>query len=97
MDYVPGGDPGGKKNYFVQNMRPGLTYYELTFKKVNGERKRKFIDAGDPKSLGAVMYFKLANEPKEISLAILDKTGKEIRNYSKEEMILNFGRPIIWK
>ena len=31
MDYVPGGDPGGKKNYFVQNMRPGLTYYELNF------------------------------------------------------------------
>ena len=22
LDYVPGGDPGDKKNYFVQNMRP---------------------------------------------------------------------------
>ena len=31
MDYVPGGDPGNKKNYFVQNMRPGLTYYEIGF------------------------------------------------------------------
>ena len=92
MDYVPGGDPGDKKNYFVQNMRPGLTYYELGFIPVNGERKRKFIDAGDAKSLGAVMYFNLAKEPEEISLAILDKDGKEIRNYSKEQMSLNYGK-----
>ena len=91
LDYVPGGDPGDKKNYFVQNMRPGLTYYEIGFTPVNGERKRKFIDAGDPKSLGAVMYFKLEKEPKEISLAILDKNGNEIRNYSKEHMSLNYG------
>lgn len=91
MDYLPGGNPGDKKNYFVQNMRPGLTYYEESFTPINGERKRKFIDAGDPKPLGAVMYFKLTKEPKEISLAILDKDGKEIRNYSKEEMSLNYG------
>ncbi|MCK5277414.1 MAG: hypothetical protein KAK04_02735, partial [Cyclobacteriaceae bacterium] len=91
LDYVPGGDPGDKKNYFVQNMRPGLTYYELGFTPVNGERKRKFIDAGDPKPLGAVMYFKLAKEPNDITLAILDKNGTEIRNYSKEQMRLNYG------
>jgi len=91
MDYVPGGDPGDKKNYFVQNLRPGLTYYELGFTPVNGERKRKFINAGDPKSLGAVMYVKLAKEPKDISIAIVDKNGKEIRNYSKEQMSLNYG------
>jgi len=91
VDYVPGGDPGAKKNYFVQNMRPGLTYYELGFTPVNGERKRKFIDAGDPKPLGVVMYFKLANEPADINLAILDKNGNEIRNYSKDAMLLNFG------
>jgi len=91
LDYVPGGDPGAKKNYFVQNMRPGLTYYELGFTPVNGERKRKFIDAGDPKSLGVVMYFKLEKEPDNISLTILDKDGKEIRNYPKEAMMLNFG------
>ena len=84
-------DPGDKKNYFVQNMRPGLTYYEIVFTPINGERKRKFIDAGDPKPLGAVMYFKLENEPKEISLAILDKNGNEIRNYSKDHMSLNYG------
>lgn len=91
LDYVPGGDPGDKKNYFIQNMRPGLTYYEIGFTPINGERKRKFIDAGDPKSLGAVMYFKLEKEPKEISLAILDKEGNEIRNYNKDHMSLNYG------
>ncbi|MBT8181595.1 MAG: hypothetical protein KJO53_08400 [Eudoraea sp.] len=91
LDYVPGGDPGMKKNYFVQNMRPGLTYYELTFKQVNGERKRKFIDAGDPKPLGPAFYFKLEKEPKDIAIAILDKDGNEIRNYTKEQMMLNFG------
>lgn len=92
LDYVPGGDPGMKKNYFVQNMRPGLTYYEQTFKQVNGERKRKFIDAGDPKPLGPVFYFKLESEPEEISIEILDKTGKIIRNYNKDQMMLTFGK-----
>ena len=91
IDYLPGGNPGAKKNYFVQNMRPGLTYYEIGFTPINGERKRKFIDAGDPKPLGAVLYFKLSEEPKDISLAILDKNGNEIRNYTKAQMSLNFG------
>lgn len=91
LDYVPGGDPGMKKNYFVQNMRPGLTYYEESFKQVNGERKRKFIDAGDPKPLGAVFYFKLENEPTEIAIDILDKSGKVLRSYSKAQMMLNYG------
>jgi photosystem II stability/assembly factor-like uncharacterized protein len=91
LDYVPGGDPAEKKNYFVQNMRPGMTYYEIGFTPINGERKRKFIDAGDPKPLGAVMYFKLEKEPKEISLAILDNKGNEIRNYTKDQMSLNYG------
>jgi hypothetical protein len=91
MDYLPGGDPGDKKNYFVQNMRPGLTYYELGFKPINGERKRKFIDAGDPKSLGPVLYYKLAKEPQEITIEILDKDGNVIRNYNKEVMALNYG------
>jgi len=91
LDYVPGGDPGAKKNYFVQNMRPGLTYYELGFTPINGERKRKFIDAGDPKSLGVVLYFKLEEKPNKIDLAILDKDGQEIRNYAKETMLLNYG------
>lgn len=91
LDYVPGGNPRDKKNYFVQNMRLGLTYYEIGFTPINGERKRKFIDAGDPKPLGPVMYFKLAKEPKDISLAILDKNGNKIRNYSRDQMSLNYG------
>lgn len=91
LDYLPGGDPGHKKNYFVQNMRPGLTYYEVGFTPINGERKRKFIDAGDAKSFGPVIYFKLTKAPQEISIAIFDKNGKEIRNYTKEDMLLNYG------
>ena len=89
MDYLPGGDPGHKKNYFVQNMRPGLTYYEDGFTPINGERKRKFIDAGDPKSLGVVIYFKVAAEPSDINLTILDENGKELRHYSKDHITLN--------
>ncbi len=91
MDYFPGGNPGNKKNYFVQNMRPGQTFYEIGFTPINGERKRKFLDAGDPKSLGVVMYFHLANQPNEIDLTILDKDGNEIRHYSKAQMSLNAG------
>jgi hypothetical protein len=91
LDYLPGGDPGQKKNYFVQNMRPGLTYYEETFKPVNGERKRKFIDAGDARPLGVIMYFKLTKEPNDITLEILDNKGKVLRNYTKGDMMLNFG------
>ena len=37
------------------------------------------------------MYFKLAKEPKDISIEMMDKDGKEIRNYSKEQMSLNYG------
>ncbi|WP_276388323.1 WD40/YVTN/BNR-like repeat-containing protein [Eudoraea chungangensis] len=92
IDYVPGGDPGDKKNYFVQNMRPGLTYYEEGFKPVNGERKRKFIDAGDPKPLGVAFYFRLWEEPKEIKIEIKDANGHVIRTYGKKDMHLTFGK-----
>jgi len=37
------------------------------------------------------MYFKLAREPQDISIAILDQDGKMIRNYTREQMALNFG------
>jgi hypothetical protein len=89
IDYVPGGDPGDKKNYFVQNMRPGLTFYEIAFKPVNGERKRKFIDAGDPKPLGVMMYFRLKSEPKEVMIEILNANDEVIRTYTKAGMSLN--------
>ena len=76
MDYLPGGDPGDKKNYFVQNQRPGLTFYELGI--INGERKRKFIDAGDARPLGVIIYYLLSDKAKDVSLTILDGEGNEI-------------------
>ena len=37
------------------------------------------------------MYFKLSDEPEEITIEILDKEGNVIRNYTKQAMALNFG------
>ena len=88
MDYAPGGDPGGMKKYFVQNQRPGLIYYELGT--VNGEKRRKFVDAGDPKSLGVVIYFKLNQDADAVSLSILDEEGNTVRAYGKDAMTLNY-------
>jgi len=88
MDYAPGGDPGGMKKYFVQNQRPGLIYYELGV--VNGEKRRKFVDAGDPKSLGVVIYFKLNQDADAVSLSILDEEGNTVRAYGKDAMTLNY-------
>jgi len=88
MNYAPGGDPGGLKKYFVQNQRPGLTYYELGV--VNGEKKRKFVDAGDPKPLGAMMYFRLSEGVKDVSLSILDDQGNEIVTHNTDDLTLKF-------
>ena len=88
MNYAPGGDPGGLKKYFVQNMRPGLTYYELGV--VNGEKKRKFVDAGDPKPLGAMMYFRLSEGVDDVSITILDEDGNEIVTHGKDSLILKY-------
>ena len=88
MNYAPGGDPGGLKKYFVQNMRPGHTFYELGV--VNGEKKRKFVDAGDPKPLGAMMYFRLGEGVDDVSITILDEGGNEIVTYGKDELTLKY-------
>ena len=88
MDYAPGGDPGGMKKYFVQNQRPGLIYYELGI--VNGEKKRKFVDAGDPKPLGAMIYFRLNEGASDISLTILDETGNEVITWQQDAMTLKY-------
>ena len=91
MNYAPGGDPGGMKKYFVQNMRPGHTYYELgTF---NGEKKRLFVDAGDAKPLGAMMYFRLAEGAEDVSISILDEDGNEIVTHSKDDLALKYATP----
>jgi len=91
MDYAPGGDPGGMKKYFVQNMRPGHTYYELG--KVNGEKKVQFVDAGDARPLGVLMYFRLAEGADEVSITILDENGDEIITYGKDQLTLRYAAP----
>ena len=88
LDYAPGGDPGGMKKYFVQNVRPNHIYYELG--DVNGEKRRKFINAGDAKSLGVVIYFKLNQNANDVSLDILDEEGNSIRHYGNDAMTLNY-------
>jgi len=88
MNYAPGGDPGGLKKYFVQNQRPGLTYYELGI--VNGEKKRKFVDAGDPKPLGVMMYFRLNEGVGDVSITIMDGDGKEIVSHGKDSLTLEY-------
>ena len=91
MNYAPGGDPGGMKKYFVQNMRPGHTYYELGV--VNGEKQRKFVDAGDPRPLGVLMYFRLTEGVEDVSISILDGNGAEIITYGKDQLTLKYAKP----
>jgi photosystem II stability/assembly factor-like uncharacterized protein len=88
MNYAPGGDPGGMKKYFVQNMRPGHTYYELGT--VNGEKKRRFVDAGDAKPLGPMMYFRLAEGVRDVRISILDEQGNEIVTYANDDLVLRY-------
>lgn len=77
-----GGVGGGQKNYFVQNGRMGHTFYELGI--VNGERKRKFLDAGGARPHGAIIHYWLGDDVKEASLSILDNNDKVIRTYEGE-------------
>jgi hypothetical protein len=83
IDYG-GGPPSKEKYFFVRNAEPGYTFYELGT--VNGERKRKFIDAGDARPLGVIIYYLLSDKAKEVSLSILDEAGKVIRTYGTEEL-----------
>jgi photosystem II stability/assembly factor-like uncharacterized protein len=91
MNYAPGGDPGGLKKYFVQNQRPGLTYYELGV--VNGEKKRRFVDAGDAKPLGPMMYFRLSEGASDVSVTILDADGNEIIAADNDVLTLKYAGP----
>lgn len=83
IDYG-GGPPSDKKYYFVRNSEPGYTFYELGV--VNGEKKRKFINAGDARPLGAIIYYLLSDKAKEVSLSILDEEGNEVRTFSGDEI-----------
>jgi photosystem II stability/assembly factor-like uncharacterized protein len=82
LDY--GGGVRGKKNYFVKHQRPGHTFYELGV--VNGEKKRKFIDAGDARPNGPIIYYLLSDKAKDVSLTILDEVGNEIKSFGKDEI-----------
>jgi photosystem II stability/assembly factor-like uncharacterized protein len=77
-----GGVFGGQKNYFVQNQRPGHTFIELGT--INGERKRKFLDAGDARPDGAIIYYLLSDQAEEVTLEILDAQGNLIQTFTDE-------------
>jgi hypothetical protein len=79
-----GGVGGGQKNYFVQNGRQGHTFIELGV--VNGERKRKFLDAGDARPNGALIHYMLGEDAKDVSLSILDSEDRLIKTYEGEAL-----------
>jgi hypothetical protein len=91
MDYAPGGDPGDKKKYFVQNLRPGHQYYEQGV--INGEKKRQYVNAGDAKPLGVMMYFRLEEGAEDVSITILDQNGEEIVTHANEQLTLRYAAP----
>jgi hypothetical protein len=57
---------------------------------VNGEKKRKFVDAGDPKPLGAMIYFRLNDGANDVSLTIADEAGNDIITYHQDALTLNY-------
>ncbi len=91
MDYAPGGDPGDKKKYFVRNMQPGHQFYEQGV--INGEKKRYFVNAGDAKPKGVMMYFRLEEGAEDVSIAILDEDGRGIIAYANEQLNLRYAAP----
>ena len=84
-----GGVGGGQKNYFVQNHRPGHTFYELGV--VNGEMKRKYIDAGDAKPSGVIIYYNLENDAEDAKLTISETNGSEIISFEGDAISKNAG------
>ena len=91
MDYAPGGDPGDKKKYFVQNLRPGHQYYEQGV--INGEKKRDYVNAGDAKPLGVMMYFRLEEGAEDVSITILDENREEIITHANDQLTLRYAAP----
>jgi len=79
-----GGVGGGQKNYFVQNQNPSHTFYELGV--INGEKKRKFIDAGDARPAGVVINYLLSDQAEDVSLTILDEQGNEIKTFAQKDI-----------
>jgi photosystem II stability/assembly factor-like uncharacterized protein len=83
VDYG-GGPQSDEKYFFVRNAEAGYTFYERGI--VDGERKRDFIDAGDARPLGVLIYYLLSDDASEVTLTILDEAGNEVRSYSNEEV-----------
>jgi len=83
IDYG-GGPPSDEKYFFVRNAEPGYTFYERGV--VDGERKRDFIDAGEARPLGVIVYYLLSEKAKEVSLTILDEQGNAIRTWDMQEI-----------
>jgi hypothetical protein len=83
VDYG-GGPPSDQKYYFVRNAEPGLTFYERGV--VNGERKREYIEGGDARPLGVMIYYLLSEDAEDVSLTILDEAGNEVRTFSQDEI-----------
>ncbi len=79
-----GGPPSDEKYYFVRNAEPGYTFYERGV--VNGERERDYIDAGDARPRGAILYYLLSDQAKDVSLSILDEQGNEVRTFGSDEI-----------
>lgn len=79
-----GGVGGGQKNYFVQNQRPGHTFYELGTE--GGIRKRKFIEGGEPQPDGVIIYYLLSDQAENVSLSILDADGRVIKTFTEKEI-----------
>jgi len=90
-----GGVGGGQKNYFAQNGRMGHTFIELGV--VNGDRKRKFLDAGDARPYGPIFYYTLAAGAKDVSLSILEENDTLIRTYEGDAVSKQVGlNRMIW-
>ena len=79
-----GGVGGGQKNYFAQNGRHQHTFYELGV--VQGEKKRKFLDAGDARPRGAILYYQLNEDVDDIQLEVVDPDGRLVRVYDAQEL-----------
>jgi photosystem II stability/assembly factor-like uncharacterized protein len=79
-----GGPPSDEKYFFVRNAEPGYTFYERGI--VEGERKREFLDCGEGRPLGVLVYYLLSDQAKQVSLTILDADGNEIRTFTDEEI-----------
>jgi hypothetical protein len=60
-----------------------VTFYEE--KTDEGERKRRFLDAGENPPNGVIIYYLLPYKPEaEITLTILDAEGNEIKTFSSK-------------